>query len=225
MAGVGRIDDEFRDDEAKADRSGQWHHCIVRNRLDHDRLAFANCVDLDAAINEPFARLLTSHHSFNRSVKVSFGGLSLLSNQLASGDGVQAFALPTDSEPWGQTTRWRNLYSPVKDAAIFLADLGIARATTAFEDYATGAKDEFDRAGLSHAGAKKDGASALHGFDAVVGLTPRTSRTFSASRNFFDIARNCVVHRSNQASGQLAKLRVDPALEETLGRWPRRIGK
>ena len=58
----------------------------------------------------------------------------------------------------------------MKDAAIFLAELGIARAAAAFEDYATGAKAELDRAGVSHAGVKANGTSALHGFDAVVGL-------------------------------------------------------
>lgn len=182
-------------------------------------------MNLNAAISEPFARLLTFHNSFNRSIKVSFGALSRLSDELAGGDGVQAVALPTGSEPWGQTTRWRNLAGPVKDAAIFLAELGIARTATAFEDYATGAKAEFDRAGLSPAGVKKDGASALHGFDAVVGLDSKDMGDLLRLVEFFDKARNCVVHQSNRANAQLAKLRADPALEETLGRWPKRIGK
>lgn len=182
-------------------------------------------MDIDAAISEPFARLIRFHNSFNRSIKVSFGALSLLSDQLASGSGSQAFALPTGSEPWGQATRWRNLDGPVKDAAIFLAELGIARAVAAFEDYANGAKDEFDRAGLSQAGAKRDGVSALHGFDAVVGLDTEDMTDLLRLVEFFDTARNCVVHRSNRASGYLASLRADPALEETLGRWPKRIGK
>lgn len=182
-------------------------------------------MDLDAAISEPFARLLTFHNSFNRSIKVSFGALSFVSDELASGDGVRAIALPTGSEPWGQTTRWRNLGGPVKDAAIFLAELGIARAAAAFEDYTTGAKAEFDRAGLSPVGVKKDGASALHGFDAVVGLGTKEMADLLRLAEFFDTARNCVVHRSNRANAQLAKLRADPALDETLSRWPKRIGK
>jgi hypothetical protein len=110
-------------------------------------------------------------------------------------------------------------------AAIFLAELGIARAAAAFEDYADGAKGEFYRAGLSQVGAKKDGVPALHGFDAVVGLDTTNMTDLLRLAEFFDTARNCVVHRSNRASGYLASLCADPALEETLGRWPRRIGK
>jgi hypothetical protein len=182
-------------------------------------------VDFEAVTSEPFARLLTFHNSFNRSIKVSFGALSLLSDLRASSDRSQALTLPTGSEPWGQATRWRKLDGPVKDAAIFLAELGIARAAAAFEDYADGAKGEFDRAGLSQVGAKKDGVPALHGFDAVVGLDTTDMTDLLRLAEFFDTARNCVVHRSNRASGYLASLRADPTLEETLGRWPKRIGK
>ncbi|MEQ8310434.1 MAG: hypothetical protein RIA72_07030 [Sphingopyxis sp.] len=182
-------------------------------------------MDFDRAISEPFARLLTFHNSFNRSIKVSFGAMSLLSDQRVSGDNSQAFALPTGNEPWGKATHWRDLDGPVKDAAIFLAELGIARAAAAFEDYADGAKGEFDRAGLTQVGAKKDGVSALHGFDAVVGLDTKDLTDLLRLAEFFDTARNCVVHRSNRASAYLASLRADPALEATLGRWPKRIGK
>lgn len=182
-------------------------------------------MDLNAAISEPFARLLAFHNSFNRSIKVSFGALSLLSDQRTSGDSSTAVSLPTAGEPWGTTTRWRNLDAPVKDAAIFLAELGIARAAAAFEDYATGAKAELDRAGVSPAGVKANGTSALHGFDAVVGLDTKDMADLLRLAEFFDTARNCVVHQSNRANALLARLRSDPALEETLGRWPKRIGK
>lgn len=182
-------------------------------------------MDLSAAISEPFARLLTFHNGFNRSIKVSFGALSLLSDQRTGGDSSKAVSLPTAGEPWGKATRWRNLDAPVKDAAIFLAELGIARAAAAFEDYATGAKVELDPAGLSPAGTKANGTSALHGFDAVVGLDTKDLADLLRLAEFFDTARNCVVHQSNRANAHLARLHADPALEDMLGRWPKRIGK
>ncbi|AQS90698.1 hypothetical protein A0U94_06635 [Gluconobacter albidus] len=182
-------------------------------------------MDLNAAISEPFARLLTFHNSFNRSIKVSFGALSLLADQRKSGDNSTAVSLPTAGEPWGTTTLWRNLDAPVKNAAILLVELGIARAADAFEDYATGAKAEFDRAGINPAGLKENGTSALHGFDAVVGLDTNGMTDLLKLANFFDTARNCIVHRSNRANASLAALRADPAIEEILHRWPKRSGK
>lgn len=182
-------------------------------------------MDLDTAISEPFARLLAFHNSFNRSIKLSFGALSLLPSQRAGGAGPGILALPTGNEPWGKATHWRNLDGLVKDAAIFLSELGIARAAAAFEDYADGAKSEFDRAGLTQAGAKKDGTSALHGFDAIVGLDTKNLTDLLRLAEFFDTARNCVVHRSNRASAYLASLRAAPALEETLACWAKRIGR
>jgi hypothetical protein len=182
-------------------------------------------VDLSAANSEPFVRLLTFHNSFNRSIKVSFGALSLLSDPCTSGDKSTAVSLPTGGEPWGKATRWSNLDAPIKDAAIFLAELGIARAVAAFEDYATGAKAELDRAGVSPAGVKANGTSALHGFDAVLGLDTEDMADLLRLAEFFNTARNCVVHQANRANALLARLRAEPELEETLGRWPKRIGK
>ncbi len=182
-------------------------------------------MDFDTAISEPFARLLTFHNAFNRSIKVSFGALSLLSERPAGGEAPQAITLPTGTEPWGRETRWRSLADPLKESAIFLAELGIARAAAAFEDYAVSAKAEFDRAALTQIRAKGDGTAALHGFDAIVGLDTTGFGDLTRLAEFFDTARNCVVHRSNRASAQLAALRAGPALAETLGRWPRRIGR
>ena len=182
-------------------------------------------MNLDAVISEPFARLLTLHNAFNRSIKVNFGALALLSNGSTGKGTSEAVALPTGSEPWGRETRWRNPAEPLRDAAIFLAELGIARAAAAFEDYADGAKGEFDRAALTQEGAKRYGTSALHGFDAIVGVDVAALSDLTRLAEFFDTARNCVVHRSNRASAYLASLRADPALDETLRRWPKRMGK
>ena len=182
-------------------------------------------MDLDRAISEPFARLLAFHNSFNRSIKLTFGALSVLPEQRADSAGPGILALPTGNEPWGKATHWRNLDGVVKDAAIFLSELGIARAAAAFEDYADGAKSEFDRAGLTQVAAKKDGALALHGLDAILGLDTTDLTDLLRLAEFFNAARNCVVHRSNRASAYLASLRAAPALEETLARWAKRIGR
>ncbi len=182
-------------------------------------------LDLKAAISEPLARIIAFHNAFNRSVKLSFGALEMLSRQSGCDERAEAVSVPTGSEPWGRETRWRNLDDPLKEAAIFIAELGIARAAAAFEEYATGAKSEFDRAGLQPVRLKKEGAPALGGFDAIVGLDATKISDLTRLAEFFYVARNCVVHRSNRASAQLAALRVDPNLSQTLIIWPKRTGK
>ena len=125
----------------------------------------------------------------------------------------------------GQTTHWRGLDSPVKDAAIFLSELGIARVAAAFEDYTVGAKGEFDRAGLTQIRAKDEGNSAVHGLDAILGLDTSGMADVLLLAEFFAVARNCIVHASNRAGPHLARLRAEPALAAALGRLPKRVAK
>jgi len=182
-------------------------------------------MNIDAAISEPLVRLIAFHNAFNRNIKVSFGALEVISEHASAKGNGEAFALPTGGEPWGRETRWRNLETPLKDAACFLAEIGIARASAAFEDYLTGAKGEFDRAHLTAARQKSEGAPAMAGFDAILGVDPESIADLVRMATFFTAARNCIVHRSNRASEQLATLRNDPLLNETLSRWPRRVSK
>ena len=65
----------------------------------------------------------------------------------------------------------------------------------------------------------------MQGFDAIVGIEAASIVDLARMATFFDVARNCVVHRSNRASRQLAALCADPAFSETLSRWPKRVGK
>lgn len=182
-------------------------------------------MDIDNALSEPAVRLVEFHNAFNRNVKISFGALESISQQALASEVGDVLALPTGGEPWGRETRWRNLEAPVKDAAGFLAELGLVRATAAFEDFLAGAKAEFDRAGLAARGATADGTSAMDGLDAIFGIAPAAIADLARMAQFFDVARNCVVHRSNRANAQLAALRADAALMDTLDRWPKRIGR
>ena len=194
------------------------------HQLNHNRAEFGSGMNITGALTEPLVRLIAFHNACNRNIKVSFGALEMLSRARASA-GAVATALPTGSEPWGSQTRWRNLEQPVKDASSFLAEAGLARATAAFEDYATGAKAEFDRAGLTEIRPKHDGTSAFFGFDATVGIEAKSIKSLVKMANYFDVARNCIVHRSNRASRQRIELGADPDLAITLSKGPNRNAK
>ncbi|WP_282950278.1 MULTISPECIES: hypothetical protein [unclassified Sphingopyxis] len=182
-------------------------------------------MDLSEAISEPFVQLIDFHNAFNRGIKVSYGAMIFLADQTKSNDPGNIVVVPTGSEPWGGATRWRDLDRPLKEASIFISEMGITRAAAAFENYLIDAKSEFDRANLQPADTAGTGASALKRLDALLGANTLAMRDLIAMVEFFDAARNCVVHRSNVASDQLARLRNAPATLDALTRWPKRTGK
>jgi len=182
-------------------------------------------MDLSEAISEPFVQLIDFHNAFNRGIKVSYGAMIFLADQTKSNDPGNIVVVPTGSEPWGAATRWRDLDRPLKEASIFISEMGITRAAAAFENYLIDAKSEFDRANLQPADTAGTGASALKRLDALLGANTLAMQDLIAMAEFFDAARNCVVHRSNVASDQLARLRNAPATLDALTRWPKRTGK
>lgn len=182
-------------------------------------------MDLSEAISEPFVQLIDFHNAFNRGIKVSFGALIFLADQTKSNEPGAIVAVPTGNEPWGAATRWRDLGGPLKEASIFISEMGITRAAAAFENYLIDAKSEFDRATLQPAHDTGTGAPALKRFDALLGANEEAMQDLTAMAEFFDTARNCVVHRSNVASDQLARLRNAPATLAALTGWPKRTGK
>ena len=127
---------------ACTDIVGRQNHVGGSQPSDVRKPAAGAGMDTEAAISEPLVKLIAFHNAFNRNIKVSFGALEMLSGVSAGDATVGPIALPTGTEPWGRETRWRNLAGPIKEAASFLAEIGLARATAAFEDYLTGAKAE-----------------------------------------------------------------------------------
>lgn len=182
-------------------------------------------MDLSEAISEPFVQLIDFHNAFNRGIKVSFGALIFLADQTKSNEPGDVVVVPTGSEPWGTATRWRDLDRPLKEASIFISEMGITRAAAAFENYLIDAKSEFDRANLQSADDPATGAPALKKLDALLGAKKNAMQDLIAMAEFFDAARNCVVHRSNVASDQLARLRNAPETLAALTSWPKRTGK
>ena len=181
-------------------------------------------MDLSKAITEPYAQMIEFHNAFNRSIKVSFGAMVYLGTQKKKGDESVPISVPTGNEPWGNETRWRALDSPLREASVFVSEMGIARAAAAFENYLTDAKSEFDRAKLIEALPKKSGSTAFHGFDAILGANIVELQSLLAMAEFFTVARHCVVLRSNCASAHLQELREAKATIDSLDKWPRRSG-
>ena len=183
-------------------------------------------MDLSRAVSEPLKGLVSFHDQFNQNVKVTFGALAYARNQcgIAVDGRATPIQLPTGAEPW-RDREWRNPDLAIKNATGFVAELGLVRAASAFEDYLTGVKAELDRAAAGTATLYGENTTPLTGLMALLGIDAMSIADLKQVVEFFDVARNCVVHRSGRASNHLAELSRRADFAAVLERWPRRKGK
>ena len=183
-------------------------------------------MDLSRAVSEPIKSLVAFHNEFNDNVKLTFGALAYVGAQhdVLGTEQALRVILPTGGEPW-TAREWRNLEQSIKDGACFITELGLVRAASAFEDYLTGAKAELDRAARVTATGAREKEGTLARLIGLLGIDVNSMADLSQMVQFFDVARNCVVHRSGRASKQLTELAHSASFAATLKRWPRRTGK
>lgn len=181
-------------------------------------------MDLSVAYTEPMRRMIKFHDRFNRNMKIAFGSMTKVASAAARSKRSATTSLPTGTEPWGKATKWKNIGQHTQQAAEFLAEVGIARTASAFEDFVTGAQAEFSRGSLVPSAPVGNG-SPFCKFANDLGISLTSISDLQAMEEFFGVARNCVVHRSNRASSNLEKLRYSTAVVAALGRWGKRPGK
>ncbi len=114
----------------------------------------------------------------------------------------QTIALPYGEEPWGEPKTWSSA-AEGRAAAELLAELGIVRATSAFEDYLQGVLTEIDRAQSPTLPATQ--ASVLERVLVRLSMEP-CARPSLVMVHFFDCARNCIVHQMGRANNELVTL-------------------
>jgi hypothetical protein len=166
-------------------------------------------MDTTKAVSEPLRRIIEHHNAFNRRVKLLFGSLNkVMSDGL--GDDL-AVALPYGDEPWGEPKEWSSSMDGHAAAAL-LAELGIVRAASAFEDYLQGVIAELDRAGIPARNINADSIERV-----LVRLSFESSNRPSLDLvRFFDCARNCIVHQMGRANAELVDRSVAKGLADAL---------
>ncbi len=197
-------------------------------------------MNLTRTISEPLARQIAFHDSFNRNVKLTFGALTRL-GETARSHGQEL--LPTGGEPWGAPRKLRNPDTDIPLATAFLSEIGLVRAASAFEDFLTGIGAELDRcefrkravAGGTPTEASDHPSGSAKDEEATQASLGRIAKRLDIVQDemaddltmakFFDVARNCVVHRSGRASESLAKMHASEEMAAALKTWPRRVGK
>jgi hypothetical protein len=182
-------------------------------------------MNLDDARSEPFASLVSFHIQFNRQIKFSFGALAMLqaTADAAIRNGDVPFKLPTGNEPWGPATTWRDLDPLISSAEAFISEIGIVRAASAFDDYITRATAELSR--FKGNDAPIDAEGKISRAIALLKADPSQFSDELEMVEFFECARNCIVHRSGRASNQLSERAKSASLRSVIERWPKRKGK
>jgi len=115
-------------------------------------------------------------------------------------------------EPRGEPKTWNSSVDG-HAAALLLAELGIVRAASAFEDYLQGVIAEMDRAQIPTPTSTQS--------DLIERVLQRLSTEPSAKPSlarvrFFDCARNCIVHQMGRANNELATLSTAKELHDSL---------
>ncbi|WP_435656023.1 hypothetical protein [Brucella pituitosa] len=178
-------------------------------------------MNLSRAITEPLVGLIAFHNQFNRNIKFSFGAIAQLQAQ-ARDRPEGPISLPTGGEPWAAMS-WNDIDVMATSAETFIAEMGIVRAASAFEDYMTGALAEFDRAMGNPETVEAD--TSVSRFIKRLGCNRAGLERQLVMWDFFDEARNCIVHRSGRANAELARLASSEKLRQTVASWPKRTGK
>lgn len=178
-------------------------------------------MNLTRAITEPLVGLIDFHNQFNRNIKFSFGSIAHLQAQARTRP-EGPISLPTGGEPWGAMS-WNDVDLMATSAETFIAEMGIVRAASAFEDYMTGALAEFDRAMGNPAPVEAD--TSVSRFITRLGCKLSGLERQLFMWDFFEVARNCIVHRSGRANAELARLASSEKLRQTVASWPKRTGK
>jgi hypothetical protein len=190
-------------------------------------------MDLQLANTESFLQFHDFLESLDRNLKVSFGALALVKTlppNSVSKAGNQLIQLPTEDEPWGPHTKWLNLESVVSDSQRFIAEIGLMRMFSAFEDFLNGTKAEFDRAeailhGRTSTAVKSDVRDiGLRKLCDTIRLSLATIDGALPLFDYFLCTRNCLAHRGGKANQELVKLSHSSELLSAIAGWPVRKG-
>ena len=130
-------------------------------------------------------------------------------------DGLEidiAATLPYGDEPWGEPKQWSSSVDGYAAAAL-LAELGIVRAASAFEDYLQGIIAELDRAGCPAPPSLKVDLLERVFARLAIDLSNRPSLDLV---RFFDCARNCIVHQMGRANAELVELGAESGLTKAM---------
>lgn len=184
------------------------------------------------ANTEPFFRFHLFNEEFNRNLKVTVGSLEFVKKASKKKKiGAKSLTvLPTGGEPWGKRTTWRetSVSTVVEEAKRFLSQMGIVRVISAFEDFLITIEAEYDRfatvvAKQPRNGKEKsvdaDSAPRLEAVAELLDIDLEDEFPLLPILNFFQIARNCIVHRSGRASEALSEEVESDAFRKITKQW------
>ncbi len=185
-------------------------------------------MNTENADTEPFYRFLRAHEESTRIVRFTLGALANAAEAGANNPtDVNLIRLSTDGEPWGSQTEWKTNTKAISEAKRFVSQFGIVRVFSAFEDMLIGVKAEYDRfsgiRGLGNAiavsdGNNCDGLGPGRLYRQLQWNTKELDRVIPLFE-YFELVRNCIVHRSGRANKRLSASAYKPELDASMKRW------
>lgn len=184
------------------------------------------------ANTEAFYRFHRFNEAFDRDLKVTAGALEGLRKGIfPKVDGRTE--LPVGGEPWRKSTSFEDPVARASSAIRQTATMGIVRATAALEDFLTTLEADYARTAFLRAGygppAPKVIAPEWKDLDIPkacvrLGVDPSIVGFAMPLHDYFNAARNCIVHRNGRASSYLVKAAKSAELRHCLAAWPTKRG-
>jgi hypothetical protein len=188
-------------------------------------------MNIARANTEPFYRFHRSKEEFTRVMRASIGALQH-SMRCESAAATGLIVLPTGGEPWGDTSHFRTLHAISKETTRFLAQMGLVRVLSAFEDFLTNVKAERDRYfGLLNGSETPFSVRRTEDEESLVSLLKQCGWNMKPigyllpMYEYFVTMRNCVAHRASRASSGLMKQANAAKVVDSYKDWPIRSGR
>ena len=177
------------------------------------------------ANSEPYFRFLRFREDFDRSIKVTYGALQLVQDNAGI---LDATKLSVGCEPWGKETIWTDIPKHIKSSTLFISQLGLVRIFSAFEDYLSGIRDEYNRFQSLNGTSPKTNLNLqgeelpekpLLAFCRDIGFPIEELNHLLPIYDYIIETRNCIAHRAGRASKGLIKIAESPELATCLTEW------
>ncbi len=183
-------------------------------------------MDTSEARTEPFAQFLEFHDAFSQQFKASVTALTFI----AKGDvRLQSAFLDELPSHWRAHHDWSNVSGILAHATADANRLAIVQIHSALDDFLVALRGAHDRWKTKSGkripkwtGAEGEPDEPLWKAATAMGLDAAELISWQPLLTYFRVMRNCIVHASSRASGELVELSVATSLTQLLAKWPKR---
>jgi hypothetical protein len=189
-------------------------------------------MDISRANTEPYYRLLRFHESINRTIKFGFAALLHLQKETIESDNIKLLIklIKETGEPWKIPSNWNRPYEVFNNVNQAFSELGIVRVYSAVDEFKVGIESELYRCSsylsdfdLSTNDNNESGFDRFSKLILWLGHDPSIISEYQPIIKYFELARDCFVHRVGRASNAFSNFSNSNELKISYKKWNSQI--